>query len=113
MAMTIGRIMAVAAGCVLLSAASAAAQGLVDLHDKVRVGNKLCMADHFHYGNSGGHPSKKAAEAAAVKSWEGFTGWEYGAAWGSFRLAESRGSKCDIIGGSWTCNVQARPCRRR
>ncbi|MDX2156126.1 MAG: hypothetical protein SFW09_06415 [Hyphomicrobiaceae bacterium] len=98
-----------------LSVASvpAAAQGLSDLHEKVRVGAKVCFVDHFHSGSSAGHRSKKEAEIAAIRSWQDFTGWEYGSAWGNFRMAESRGIKCDGGGSSWGCNVQARPCRRR
>ncbi|MGE0697835.1 MAG: hypothetical protein AB7O57_01940 [Hyphomicrobiaceae bacterium] len=112
--MTIGRVVKAAMAAVLVAAGAAtvSAQGLEGLHDKVRHGNKLCFSDHFHFGNSSGAKSRKDAQNEAIKSWESFTGWEYGAAWGSFRLAEGRGIKCEQSGGSWGCSVQARACRR-
>jgi len=102
-----------AVGLACLGAMPAAAQGLASIHDQVRVGGKICMADHYHDGNSAGMKTRKEAEAEAIKSWQGFTGWEYGSAWGSFRNAESRSMKCEAGSGSWSCHVQARPCRRR
>lgn len=111
--MTIGRVIIAAAGLALLGAVPASAQGLAGIHEWVRVGGKICMKDHYHDGSSAGEKSKKAAEEAAIRSWQGFTGWEYGAAWGSFKNAESKSIKCDGGGSSWGCSVQARPCRRR
>ena len=113
--MTIRNAVIAAAGLLLLSAVPASAQGmgLAGIHEWVRVGNKVCMKDHYHDGASAGEKSKKAAEAAAIGSWQGFTAWEYGNAWGSFRNAESKSVKCEGTGNSWGCQVQARPCRRR
>jgi hypothetical protein len=111
--MTIWRAAIMAAGFVALGATSAAAQGLADIHEHVRVGNKICFKDHFHDGSSANQPSRKAAEAEAVKVWRGFTGWEYGAQWGSFRLAESKRVNCSGADKAWSCQVAARPCRRR
>jgi hypothetical protein len=91
---------------------SATAQGLSELHAQVRKGSKICFADHFHEGYGSGQRSRKAAERAAIRSWEDFTSLEYGAVWGSFRLAESRGSNCTKSAGGWSCSVQARACRR-
>lgn len=104
-----------AAGFVLLSAWPASAQdtGLAGIHDWSRVGGKVCLKDHYHSGSSAGEKSRKAAELAAIGSWQGFTAWEYGGAWGSFRNAESKHVKCDGGGTTWGCNVEARPCRRR
>jgi hypothetical protein len=112
------RLKGTGAGFVMALAAStltAAAQdgGLTDLHSKVRVGNKLCFADHYHYGTSGGLASKKAAEAEAIRSWAGFVAWEYGDAWASIKLAVSKNMSCSNSAGSWSCNLEARPCRRR
>lgn len=87
--------------------------GLVGLHALVRNGTKVCMADHYHDGYSSGEPSRKAAEVAAARSWVGFTAWEYGSAWGSFAMAESKKISCSGSGNSWSCSVSARPCRKR
>lgn len=95
----------------LTAAPSIAAAQMSDLHSKVRVGNKLCMADHYHSGNSSGQPSKAAAEKAAIRNWEEFTDWEYGSAWGSFAAAVSKSVSCSGGGNSWGCFVEARPCR--
>ena len=97
-----------------LSAPVAAQQdgGLVGLHDKVRVGNKICMADHFHTGSSAGQASRRQAESAAIAEWAGFTAWEYGNHWANFGMAESKAMTCHQA-GSWSCSVDARACRRR
>ncbi|MFM9942441.1 MAG: hypothetical protein ACKVP7_23410 [Hyphomicrobiaceae bacterium] len=99
-------------GAMFAGAAGAQDSGLVGLHDKVRVGNKICMADHFHTGTSSGRNSRKEAEAAAMSDWAGFTAWEYGNAWGQPGMAESKGMSCANSGG-WGCTFEARPCRRR
>ena len=59
-----------------LSAEAAWAQGMgMDgLHAQVRVGNKVCMVDHFHNGASSGKASRKAAEAEAIAAWAEFHG---------------------------------------
>ena len=93
--------------------AEAVDSALVGLHALKRSGAKLCMADHYHDGNSNGQPSKKAAEVAAIRSWQDFTAWEYGGAWGNFAMAESRTVSCSGGGTSWGCSVSGRPCRRR
>lgn len=69
------------------------------------------MLDHFHDGASSGASSRKQAEAQAIASWAGFTAWEYGNNWGSWRLAESKGVSCGQVAGSWSCTLQARPCK--
>lgn len=104
-----------AGGLLLSAAATAAAQdsGLSGLHQKVRVGGKLCMYDHYHSASSNGQSSRKAAEVAAIRSWQDFTAWEYGGAWGSFAMAEGKKVSCFGSGSSFNCDVDARPCRRR
>ena len=99
---------------VALSSPAAAQQdgGLAGLHDKVRVGNKICMADHFHTGSSAGQPSRRQAESAAIADWAGFTAWEYGNNWANFGMAESKTMTCQQAGG-WSCSADARACRRR
>lgn len=111
----VATLSAVVAGVLAIGfAGSAVAQttGLEGLHDKVRVGRKICFSDHFHDG-SGSGPSLKVAQSAAIRSWESFTGWEYGASWGSFRLSESKKMTCSrASAGGFDCQVTSRPCRR-
>ena len=64
-----------------------------------------------HYGQSYGVASKKQAEVAAIKDWQGFTAFEYGGSWSNFALAGSRGIKCEQGPSGWGCNVEARPCK--
>ena len=112
------RLVSSGLGCLLLLAvstlgANAEEGGMSDLHSKVRVGNKICFADHYHYGSSGGLASKKAAEAAVIADWAGFVAWEYGNAWASIKLAANKSLKCSNSSGSWSCTLEAAPCRRR
>lgn len=86
---------------------------LVGLHDLVSEGGKTCMATHFHFGSSSGLPSKRAAEIEALQSWASFTAWEYGPAWGNSAMAGSRKMSCTGGAGSFSCDFEARPCRRR
>lgn len=81
------------------------------LHTIRREGGRLCLDGHFHNGTSAGQASKKAALAAAIDNWQGFTAWEYGTDWARFRKAASKSMKCSISGSSWGCSVDARPCR--
>ncbi len=98
---------------VMGSIAPAAGQdeGLAGLHDKVRVGAKLCMSDHYHQGSGSSPSSKRAAEIAAGRAWSDFTALEYGNAWGSWTMAVGKTSDCGQSAGSWSCSVSARPCR--
>ena len=99
------------AGLGMAACGDAAAQGFADLHAQVRRGNMICFADHFHAGNSGGHASRRDAERAAIRSWEDFTGLEYGSAWSRFKIAVGKSMQCSKLAGSWGCSVEARPCR--
>lgn len=88
--------------------------GIAAIHAWHTVGRKTCIKDHWHYGNSSPRATKKEAEAEAIKGWEDFTGWDYGTDWMSYKLAESRASKCERVGtsgGAWTCQVEARACK--
>jgi hypothetical protein len=87
-------------------------EGLTGLHAKVRIGGKLCLADHTHQGQSSGALTRKAAEAAAIRSWSEFTSWEYSRAWGNFQLAMDKSMTCSQNGTTWGCVVEAQPCRR-
>ena len=81
--------------------------------DAARRKGKVCMTDHFHYGSSSGHRNKKIARTEAIASWAGFTAFEYGNAWASFRNARSKSVRCQRSDSGWACNIEAVPCRRR
>ena len=108
----------VASACALAMVAigtgNAAAQGgetgVAAIHQWVKVGRKTCMVDHFHDGNGTG-TNRRQAEQAAIRSWAEFTAWEYGGVWGRYAIAASKTMNCGQGSGSWTCAVQARPCR--
>jgi hypothetical protein len=110
-----GVVAAAAVALAVATAANVGASGLARLHAQVKIGHKVCMADHDHYGESGLWPTKGHAMAAAQRSWSGFTGLEYGRAWASYSLAEGRKMTCapskTIRGEMWGCKVSARPCR--
>ena len=94
----------------VLAAKGVAVTGLDSIHAKRREGGKLCFADHNHYGEDT-LPSRKGAEAAAIRKWQLFTAEEYGTAWGKYAKAGSKRMDCKSAGGLWTCAVTARPCR--
>ena len=102
----------VAAGVFAISA-PAVAQEVADMHDQRRERGVICFTDHFHYGSSAGQSTKRAAQIAAVQSWAGFVDFEYGGAWTSWAKSGSKSIKCGRDGGAWSCDVSARPCRRR
>ncbi len=80
------------------------------MHDQVRVGGKMCMTDHYHYGNGDG-PTKAAAQKDAIGSWQSFTDFEYGSDWARFSKAVAKKTSCSQSGGGFSCQVEARPCR--
>jgi hypothetical protein len=83
--------------------------GIAGIHSWVRVGRKTCLADHFHSGNGNG-ATRQLAEKQAVQAWADFTAWEYGSSWGHYSLAASKKMNCERT-GSWSCFLEARPCR--
>ena len=91
--------------------ATAAVTGLAASHDLRREGNRLCFADHFHYGSSFGLPSQRAAQASAAKSWADFVDFEYGGSWASYVRSSSKDMQCSQSTSGWGCEVSARPCR--
>jgi hypothetical protein len=105
---------ALAATLVATTAGALAATdgALVGLHDLRREGGKTCMSDHFHSGSSSGEPSKGRAEIGALRNWADFTALEYGGHWGSTALAGSKSMKCSQGSGGWSCDFEARPCKR-
>jgi hypothetical protein len=104
------------AGAALLATLGAAAPtiaqetGLAAIHTWVSVGRKTCMESHYHDGNGTGK-TKKDAEKAAIRSWESFTIWEYGAPWGRYSASEGKRMTCDTAADkSFSCHVTSRPC---
>jgi hypothetical protein len=105
--------LAVVMGILVVATGAAQAQaeetGLAQLHSWVKMGRKTCMVDHFHSGN-GNAPTRGQAERQAIQSWGDFTAWEYGTPWGRYSIAASKKMTCERT-GSWSCFVEARPCR--
>lgn len=91
---------------------SIAVTGLAAMHALRRERGKLCMADHFHYGNGSSPKSKARALAEAKRAWASFVNVEYGPAWARYSLAGSKGGNCTRSGGDYNCAISARPCRR-
>jgi hypothetical protein len=105
-------VLAVAAiGVVAAFPAVADDTGLAVMHDLRREGGRTCFLDHYHYGNSSGMASRKAAETDAINSWASFVDFEYGSDWARYSRAASKSVKCDGSSGGWGCQVEARPCR--
>lgn len=89
--------------------AQGAETGVASIHAWVKVGRKTCLVDHFHNGDGTG-ATRAQAERAAILSWSEFTAWEYGTPWGRYSIAVSKKMSCSES-GSWSCAVEARPCR--
>jgi hypothetical protein len=85
--------------------------GLASIHALRREHGRTCMADHWHYGSSGAQRSKRAAQRAAIRSWQDFTNLEYGSDWARFRRAASRKMGCSRSAAGWNCDAEGRPCR--
>lgn len=86
--------------------------GLENIHTLKRVGRKLCMIDHYHYGTGDSKKSKALALKSAKRGWADFVSMEYGSAWARFSLAGSKGAKCTKQGRrGYHCSIEARPCR--
>jgi len=104
-------IVATAATCVDVAAARADETGLASMHAWRRERGRICMSDHWHYGSSGTQRSRRTARRAAIRSWQDFTDLEYGSSWARWSRAASKRMGCSRSGGSWSCDVEARPCR--
>ncbi len=94
-----------------ISSATADQTGLASIHTLRRERGRLCMADHWHYGSSSAHSSRRAAQRDAIHSWQDFTDLEYGSDWARFSRAASRKVGCSKSGAGWSCNAEGRPCR--
>jgi hypothetical protein len=102
-----------AAAVLVLLSTPVVAQEMADIHEQRRERGSICFTDHYHYGSSAGLATKRAAQAAAIRSWADFVDFEYGGAWTSWKRSGSKSIKCSQagIGGSWGCDVSSRPCR--
>lgn len=85
--------------------------GLAYSHDLRKEQGKLCMSDHWHSGSGDGR-TKSAAQAAAIRSWAGFTNFEYGTVWARYSLAAGKSVRYVKADNGWTAYIDARPCRR-
>jgi hypothetical protein len=94
-----------------VSSASADVTGLASMHALRRERGRTCMSDHWHFGSSGQQGSRRAAQRAAIASWQDFTDLEYGSAWARYSRSASRKMSCSRAGSGWSCNVESRPCR--
>lgn len=90
--------------------AAADRTGFDAMHSQARVGNKVCMTEHYHYG-SGSGSTKAAAQKDAIGSWQSFTDFEYGSDWARFSKAVAKRVSCSESGSGYSCQVEARPCR--
>lgn len=80
------------------------------LHDLGRQGGRLCMLSHSHSG-SGEGPTKKAAMAAAVRSWFEYTAWEYGTDWARWGKSAGKSVGYTKTQSGWSATVESRPCK--
>ena len=108
-AIRLGFVAALALGSAA-TAAVADVTGFDSMHTQARVGNKMCMTDHWHYGNGNGK-TKALAQRDAISSWQSFTDFEYGSDWARFSKAVAKKISCSGSGSSYSCQVEARPCR--
>lgn len=97
-------------------ATAAQASGLAFLHKIERVGgDRQCMVDHFHHGDSRPRTSKEEAAFEAAGAWSSFTALEYGREWANIKLAIEPSLDCAPVetsrGHAWQCKVKAKPCR--
>jgi len=86
--------------------------GLAAMHTLKRTRGRLCMADHYHFGDGSSAKSKSRALAVARADWASFVTSEYGPAWSRYSLARSKGGKCTRVNGQFNCSISARPCMR-
>ena len=91
--------------------ANAGETGIAAIHAWVQSGKKTCIQAHWHTGSGSGYPTKQAAEMEAINVWINFTALDYGTDWMSYRLAESKTSKCEKSSDGWACIVEARACK--
>ncbi|MBU2583196.1 MAG: hypothetical protein KJ622_15920 [Alphaproteobacteria bacterium] len=116
--MTLARTLVIAAAAaagfgLLAPAAIADDTGMAGIHSWMKVGRKTCFGDHSHAGNSSGKKSEKAALAAAIDDWQGFTAFEYGTDWAYYKHAHAKTKSCSQEASGWSCSIDAVPCNPR
>lgn len=104
--------LAVACAGTVTPAAAQSDGALVGLHELRREGKKTCMVGHSHNGSSYGQRSRGQAEAVALRNWSEFTALEYGGHWGSPALSSDKTMRCSQNTSGWSCDFDARPCKR-
>ena len=110
MALQVSRIALAVICCATLTAPAFADEtGLAAMHAWRKEKGKTCMVDHFHHGSGEGR-TKSRARAAAIRSWQEFTAFEYGTNWAYFRYAGSKSIGYTKTAGGWRASVEARPC---
>lgn len=102
--------LAIATTAVFPLAAMADETGLASSHDLVKVGGRLCFADHWHSG-AGDGATKEKARAVAIRSWADFVDLEYGSSWARFSVAAGARTTYTKAENGWSASVEARPCR--
>ena len=107
---TFGAVGGEAASRARVQRAGAEDSGLAGIHTWRRYGGRTCFADHSHDA-SGSGANRRQAEAAAIRGWIDFTALEYGNAWARYNLAVGKSMRCDGGGASWSCSLEATPCR--
>ena len=110
--MILGGLSFIALLLAIVPTARAEDTALVGLHELRWERGKLCMSEHAHVGSSSGLRTRKLALKEAKRDWAGFTAWEYGDAWGNFRIAGGKTGRCVKSRDGWACDVGARACRR-
>lgn len=95
-----------------LSASAALAQdsGMSSMHAQRREAGKVCMIDHFHYGSGSGSTKQKAL-IDAIGAWQGFTDFEYGGRWASWKRSAGKQIKYSSGTTGVTADISSRPCR--
>ena len=83
-----------AGGLAIATPANAQLKNNSDGWPQMKVGNKICFVSHAHFGQSPSWPSKEGAKAYAIREWERFTTWEYGANWGHYKTDIPQVGRC-------------------
>jgi hypothetical protein len=92
------------------AAAMADDSGFASSHSLRKEKGKLCMSEHLHLGTADG-ATRAAAKTNAIKTWEKYTGFEYGSDWARYSRAAPVSIEYTKADKGWTAVVTARPCK--